>query len=48
MDGWLLALMIKPFGLLMMFAPGAVLVYYIKRKFPAGWLRRILLFSWRV
>mgnify|MGYP001592826120 FL=1 len=47
MEGWQWALVLKPFGLLLMFAPGAVLVWYLKRNLRAGWLRRILLFSWK-
>ncbi len=48
MEGWELALVLKPLGLLLMFAPGALLVWYLKRNLPQGWLRKILLFSWRV
>lgn len=48
MEGWQWALVLKPFGLLLMFTPGAVLVWYLKRNFPHGIIRRILLFSWRV
>lgn len=48
MEGWQWALMLKPFGLLIMFTPGALLVWWLKRKLPAGRLRRILLLSWRV
>ena len=48
MEGWQWALVLKPFGLLLMFLPGAVLVWWLKRHLPEGKLRRILLFSWRV
>ena len=48
MEGWQWALTLKPFGLLLMFAPGAVIVWWLKKHLPAGWLRKILLFSWRV
>lgn len=48
MEGWQWALVLKPFGLLLMFAPGALFVWWLKKRLPAGWLRRVLLFSWRV
>ena len=48
MEGWQWAILLKPFGLLLMLAPGAALVWWLKKKLPAGKLRRILLFSWKV
>ena len=48
MEGWQLALILKPFGLLLMFAPGAVIVYLLRRRLPEGRLKRFLLISWRV
>jgi hypothetical protein len=48
MTGWQLALIFKPFGLLLMFAPGAVIVYLLRKRLPSGRLKRFLLFSWKV
>lgn len=48
MEGWHLALLLKPLGLLAIFAPGAVIVYFLRRRLPHGLIRRVLLFSWRV
>lgn len=48
MDPWLWAVALKPFGLLLMFAPGALLVRYIKYNMPDSKLRRFLLISWKV
>ena len=47
-EGWQLALMLKPFGLLLMFAPGAVIVYLLRNRVTDCALKRFLLISWRV
>ena len=48
MEGWQISILIRPFALLAMFAPGAVIVYLLRRRLPDCWLKRFLLFSWRV
>lgn len=48
MEGWQIALVVKPIGLLILCAPGAALAYFLKRRMPHGALRRILLYSWRI
>jgi len=48
MQAWQLAIILKPFGMLLMFIPGAVLVWILRRKLPEGRLKRFLLFSWKV
>jgi len=47
-QGWHIALLLKPLGLLLMFAPGAFIVYYVKRRMPDCRLKRFLLTSWKV
>ena len=48
MSGWEFAIMLKPFGLLLMFIPGAVIAYLLRKHLRYGLLKRILFFSWRV
>lgn len=48
MTALLLAMLIKPLGLVFMFAPGYFAVRWLREHLPAGRLRRFLLFSWRV
>lgn len=48
MEGWQIALAIKPFALVIMFAPGALFVWWLRKRLPEGRLKRILFFSWRV
>lgn len=48
MEGWHIALLLKPFGLLLLFAPGAVIVYLLRCRLPDCRLKRFLLISWRV
>ena len=48
MEPWMIAVILKPFVLVLYFLPGAILVWWLKKKLPAGRLRRFLLFSWRV
>lgn len=48
MEGWQWALLLKPLGLLIMFTPGAMLVWWLRKRMPDSRLKRILFFSWRV
>ena len=48
MSGWQIALIIKPLGLLLMFAPGALIVYLLRHRMPDCALKRFLLISWRI
>ena len=47
-EGWQLAIMLKPIGLLILFAPGAMLVWWLRRFAPESSLKRFLLISWKV
>lgn len=48
MEPWLLAIILKPFGLLLLFGLVALLVFPLRKHMPEGRLKRILFFSWRV
>lgn len=41
------ALLIKPFAAFLLCIPGAIVVWWIRRKMKDGWLKRFLLISWR-
>lgn len=43
-----LAIILKPFILVLYFIPGAILVWWLRKKLPEGKLKRFLLFSWKV
>lgn len=45
---WQLAIVLKPFILLLLFSPGAVASHAIRRHMPQGRFKDILLISWRV
>ncbi len=47
-QGWHIALMLKPLGLVLMFVPGALVVRYLRPWMPECRLKRILFYSWRV
>ena len=47
-EGWQLAIVLKPFGLLLMFLPGAVIAWWLRRALPDGALKRFLFISWKV
>lgn len=48
MEGWEIAIIVKPLALLLFFAPGAILVWWLKKKMPDCALKRFLLISWKV
>ena len=48
MEPWHLAVLLKPIGLLFMLAPGAVLVWYLRKHLPESKLKRFMLISWKV
>lgn len=48
MEGWQWALLLKPFGLLIMFLPGAYFAWWLRKRLPDGRLKRILFYSWKV
>jgi hypothetical protein len=48
MEGWQLALILKPFGLLALFGFTFVCARLIKPYIPEGKLKRFLFFSWKV
>lgn len=48
MEGWQLALLLKPIGLLIMVLPGAYLAWYLRKYLPDGRLKRFLFISWKV
>ena len=48
MEGWQLAIVLKPFGLLILFGFVALLVYPLRKYLPEGRLKRFLFFSWKV
>lgn len=47
MEGWMWAIILKPFGLLILFVVVALLAYPF-RKLPDSKLKRFLFISWRV
>ena len=48
MQAWQWAIVLKPLGLLILCAPGAVLVWCIRKQMPNCALKRFLLISWKV
>ena len=48
MQTWQVAILIKPYVLLIMFLPGALVASWLRRVLPEGRMKRILLFSWTV
>lgn len=48
MSPWMVAVALKPFFLLAMFLPGAIAVWWIRKKMPDCALKRFLLISWKV
>ena len=48
MEPWHFAVMLKPFLLLLLFIPGAVIAWWIKWRIPHGAIKRFLLISWKV
>ena len=48
MEPWHWAILLKPFFLFLMFIPGAILVWWLRRYLPDSRLKRILFFSWKV
>jgi hypothetical protein len=47
-EGWQWALIFKPLGLLLLFTPGALIVYMLRKHLPDCPLKRLLLISWKV
>jgi hypothetical protein len=47
-EPWHWALILKPFGLLVLFCAVALMVYPLRRWLPEGRLKRFLFFSWKV
>lgn len=48
MEGWHIALLVKPFALLALFTFTWWCARLVSRKLPEGRLKRILFFSWKV
>jgi uncharacterized protein (DUF3820 family) len=48
MDAWEIAVLLKPFLLVLYFLPGALIAWYLRKYLPDGRLKRILFFSWKV
>lgn len=48
MEGWQLAIVLKPFGLILMFLPGAFLARWLRTRLPDGPVKRFLFISWKV
>jgi hypothetical protein len=48
MEPWHWALILKPFGLLVLFSFVALLVYPLRKHLPEGRLKRFLFISWKV
>jgi hypothetical protein len=48
MEPWHWAIILKPFGLLVLFTFVALLVYPLRKHLPEGRLKRFLFFSWKV
>lgn len=48
MEGWQLALLFKPLGLLVLFGFTWIVSRAIKPHIPEGRLKRLLYFSWKV
>lgn len=48
MQSWQIAIVLKPFVLLLMFAPGACITALLRRHMPHCRLKNILLISWSV
>lgn len=48
MEGWQVALIMKPIILLILFGTVRALTFPLYRWMPEGKLKRILFFSWRV
>jgi hypothetical protein len=48
MEGWQIALVLKPLGLIVLFAFTWALSRAIKPYIPEGRLKRFLFFSWKV
>lgn len=48
MENWQIAILVKPLALLLIFAPGALVVWWLRKRMPDSKLKRLLFFSWRV
>jgi hypothetical protein len=48
MEGWQLAIVLKPLGLIVLFGFTWYLSRWIKQYLPEGRLKRFLFFSWKV
>lgn len=48
MDGWQIALLLKPLGLVVLFSFTYIVARLIARLIPEGRIKRILFFKWKV
>ena len=47
-EGWHIALLIKPFALVVLFGGTFLVARFMRKNLPDGRLKRFLLFSWKV
>lgn len=48
MEGWMLAVVLKPLGLLVLLCGTRALAAPVRRYMPDCWLKRVLFISWKV
>lgn len=48
MESWQLAIVLKPFGLILLFVPGAFFSRWLRAHMPDGRLKRFLFISWKI